>query len=83
MTTNEENALRIQVEKLQKQNLEMRKLSTIKGFYEEYFKALKTVKFNYEAFDLINEKYFHLFGQYRYSDFKSFKVMTNYYNKKQ
>lgn len=82
LTPTEENALRIQIAKLEKENAEMRQLSTTKGFYDEYFKKLKNAKTNTEAFNEINERYHFLFGRYRYSDFSSFKVMTNYYNKK-
>jgi hypothetical protein len=82
MTTQEENALRIHIEKLENQNQQMRKLSTRQGFYDEYFKALQTAKTNREAFNNINEKYYSLFNQYRYSDWDSFKKMVNYYNNK-
>lgn len=82
MNPAEENALRILIAKLEKENLEMRKLSTRKGFYNEYFNQLKLAKTNIEAFNFVNEKYHQLFGQYRYSDWNSFKKMTNYYNNK-
>jgi hypothetical protein len=82
MTTPEENALRIHIEKLEKQVAEMQKLSTRKGFYDQYFKELKTAKSNTEAFNNVNERYHALFGTYRYSDWNSFKKMTNYYNNK-
>jgi len=82
MNPAEENALRIHIEKLEKQVAEMQKLSTRKGFYDEYFKELKTAKSNVEAFNNVNERYHSLFGNYRYSDCNSFKVMSNYYNNK-
>jgi len=82
MNQAEENALRIYIAKLEKENLEMRELSTTKGFYDEYFKKLKTAKTNNEAFNEVNERYHHLFGKYRYSDHASFKRTTNYYNNK-
>jgi len=80
MTPAEENVLRIRIEKLEKENAEMKKLSSIEGFYDEYFKGLKEVKFNHESFNKVNEKYFGLFGKYRYADYDSFKRMSNYYN---
>lgn len=80
MNPAEANAMRILIAKLEKENLEMRKLSTRKGFYNEYFIALKTAKTNIEAFNTVNENYHKLFGHYRYSDWNSFKKMTNYYN---
>ena len=76
----EENALRIYIEKLEKQNEQMRQLSTRKGFYAAYFVELRTAASNKEAFDNVNEKHHELFGSYRYSDFNTFKRMTNYYN---
>lgn len=65
--------LRIYINTLEKETEIMQKLATAKGFYDEYFKALKNVKYNYEAFNLINERYFNVFGQYRYSDYSSFE----------
>jgi len=78
----EENALRIYITKIEKENEKLRLLSTQSGFYAEYFKQLKTAKSNKEAFDIVNNEYNELFGSYRYSDYNSFMVMTNYYNKK-
>lgn len=82
MNQAEENALRIRIEKLEKENAIIRKLSTVKGFYDEYFIKLRTAKSNTEAFNQVNEEYYSLFGHYRYSDWNSFKVMTNYYKNK-
>lgn len=79
----EENALRIYIEKIEKENELLRKFSTVKGFYDEYFAELPKAKSNKEAFDNVNERFFELFRYYRYSDWNSFKKMTNYYNKKQ
>jgi hypothetical protein len=80
--TPEENALRIYIEKLEKENSEMKILFTKNGFFKEYFKKLKTAKNNIEAFNEINERYHELFGKYRYSDYNTFKRMSNYYNNK-
>ncbi|MCG9792497.1 hypothetical protein [Flavobacterium algicola] len=82
MSPAEENAIRIRIAKLEQENAIMRKLSTRKGFYDAYFEKLKTAKTNTEAFNELNEEYHKLFGHYRYSDWNSFKVMTNYYNNK-
>jgi hypothetical protein len=78
----EENALRIYIKKIEKENEKMRVLSSQSGFYSEYFTALKTAKSNKAAFDAVNEEYHKLFGRYRYSDWNSFHRMTYYYNKK-
>lgn len=82
MNAHEENALRIHIEKLEKENAEMRRLSTRKGFYNAFFDKLKTATSNKEAFNEVNEQYHALFGKYRYSDFNTFKRMSNYYNNK-
>ena len=82
MTPEEQNALRIYITKLEKENEEMRKISTRKGFYNEYFNELKTAKTNKEAFNTVNERFYTLFGKYRYSDYATFKRMTNYYHNK-
>jgi len=78
----EENALRIYIEKIEKENELLRKFSTVKGFYDEYFAELPKVNSNKEAFDNVNEVYFSLYGKYKYSDFNSFKRVSNYYNNK-
>lgn len=78
----EENALIIRIQKLEKENAEMREISTINGFYKKYFNELKNATSNTEAFNIVNERYYNLFGRYRYSDWNSFKKMTNYYNNK-
>lgn len=82
MTTAEETALKIYIAKLEKENEEMRKIASRKGFYLEYYNQLKTAKTNKEAFDTINERYYELFGKHRYSDYATFKRMTNYYHNK-
>lgn len=76
MTQIEEKELEIYIAKLKKENTEMRKISTRKGFYNEYFNQLKNAKTNEEAFNTINKRFHTLFGKYRYSDFLTFKKMT-------
>lgn len=82
LTPAEENALRIHIAKLEKENQEMKKLSTLEGFYSEFFQKLKNAPSNKSAFDEVNEAYHKLFGKYRYSDFSTFKVIINRNNKK-
>lgn len=81
-TPAEKNALRIRIEQLEKENALMKKLSSIDGFYKEYFIELRTAKFNKTAFDNVNERYFNLFGEYRYADWNSFRRAMNYYHNK-
>jgi hypothetical protein len=79
MSPIEENALRIYIAKLEAENEIMRQLSTVSGFYQMYFEKLKTTN-NLTAFNEVNEIYYSLFNRYRYSDYNSFKKMTNYYH---
>ena len=65
-----------EIEKLQAQNKLMRQLATSTGFYEYYFKQLKYHRTNIECFNKVNEAYFEIFGEYRYSDYRSF-MTTN------
>lgn len=77
-----ENALRIEIEKLKEQTELMRQLSTVTGFIFYYFTKCKEHKTNNEAFNHVNDLYFDLFGEFRYSDFHSFKRVIIYHNKK-
>lgn len=78
----EENAFRVYIAKIEKEKELMRKLADKDGFYSEYYQKLRTAKSNKAAFEELNDLYFELFGKYRYSDWNSFKKMTNYYNNK-
>jgi hypothetical protein len=58
----------------------MRKLATKQGFFKYYFEQLKyqdKYKSNKEAFEAVNDLYFSLFGQYRYSSWQSFANQIN------
>lgn len=77
-----ENALQIEIERLKKQTELMRQLSTFDGFSFYYFKECKNQKTNKDAFNHVNDLYFELFGEYRYSDFHTFKRVLIYHNKK-
>lgn len=48
------------------------KAVTRQGFFELYFKELPKHRTNFECFNALNEKYFDLVGEYRYSSFQSF-----------
>ena len=58
-----------------------KRLGTTRGFVEYYFNVLGRFKTQKAAFDLCNELYFMLFGEYRYSDFRSFRKSQNKYVK--
>lgn len=70
------------LERLQQENKVMKQLARRQGFFDYYFAECKNHKTNHAAFDTVNELYFDLFGEYRYSDYNTFKVATNYYNNK-
>jgi len=76
MNQHEENALRIHIEKLEKENEAMKALATQKGFYDTYFKYLKNEKTNNDAFNKVNDEYNELFGSYRYSCYDTFRNAT-------
>lgn len=77
-----ENALQIEIEKLKKQNELMRQLSTVEGFSFYYYTNCKNHSTNKEAFNFVNDQYYELFGEYRYSDFHSFKRVLIYNSRK-
>lgn len=64
------------IELLEKENAIMRKLSTRKGFFAHYFSKLKTSESVVDAFNAVNKQYHSLFGQYRFTDYESFKQMV-------
>lgn len=61
-----------QLAELQAENKLMRQLATPNGFYEYYFSQLKHHNTNIECFNAVNDTYFDIFGEYRYSSYYSF-----------
>lgn len=61
------------IEILMRQNEMMKQLSTKSGFCDYYFQLLPKVKTTKKAFSKVNKMYFDLFGEYRYTNFESFK----------
>ncbi|SHI67550.1 hypothetical protein [Flavobacterium haoranii] len=62
---------------LKKERKEMRRISTNKGFYKEYFLLLPHHETQEETFNHVNNKYFQYFGELKYKDFQSFKTSNN------
>ena len=60
------------IKEQQEQMKIMRKLATSQGFYEYYFSQLPKHKTNTDCFDDVNDLYFTLFGEYKYSSYASF-----------
>ena len=44
------------------------------GYFSRYFLHLKTSRTTIEAFNTTNEEYFELFGDYKYSCIRSFRI---------
>lgn len=52
-----------------------------KGFFERYFLKLKTARTVNEAFHEVNQEFFMLFGEEKYSCIRSFRgSLKNYLN---
>lgn len=71
-----------QLEELQAQNKLMRQLASPLGFYEYFFKQLPNHRTQIECFNAVNELYFDIFGDYRYSNYNSFRYSLIYRKKK-
>lgn len=84
ITEQQQLANREQLRKLQEELNLARQIGTSRGFYETYFKALGTNigRTNFETFNEINQKYFDLFGEYKYSCWNSFRNASSKYLKK-
>ena len=83
MTPAEENALRLEVEKLRAENVMIAKLITVSGFFELYFDECKKDISRQDAFDAVNELHLKLLGKYKYSGYEYFKQVQNRYYKNQ
>lgn len=79
--TNLELAQQAQLEKLQAEVDLMRLIGTREGFYQYYFKQINKYKSREEAFEAINEMYFTLFQEYRYTNYNSFRRAINHHTK--
>ncbi|QGK72837.1 hypothetical protein [Flavobacterium sp. SLB02] len=82
MTAAEANILRIENEKLRVRIELMQKISTTPKFFVYYFSKLSEFGSNKDCFDFLNDQYFEFFGEYKYSDYASFRVQLTKYNKK-
>lgn len=65
--------LQKEIQILEAENERMKKLSTRIGFFEQFFLNLPFYECAIACFNFINDEYHSLFGQYRYSDYESFK----------
>jgi hypothetical protein len=83
MTPKEENALRLEIEKLRRENELMKQLGTRKGFFDHYFKELPLSDKNIDAFEKTNNLYFELFGRFMYPNHEAFRVALHRYYQNQ
>ena len=71
-----------QLEELQYENKLLKKLATTQGFFQYYFEQLPKHRTMPECFNAVNDKYFDLFGEYRFESYYSFRESLAYHRKK-
>lgn len=71
-----------QEEKYRQQVNLMRQLYSAAGFFKYYFEQLPKHPTQIEAFNYVNDLHLDLFGQYRYSDYDSFRQALGYHKRK-
>lgn len=79
-----ELANRVSLQKLQEENVLLKRLNTPDGFYLFWFENLGNFKghgTNKACFDYVNDLYFKLMDRYRYSDYGSFQNYITRRNK--
>ncbi len=84
LSTNDKSTYQQQLLEIQEENSLMRNLATRQGFFQYYFKELSEKKGTMhkhrtmvECFNYCNEKYYDLFGEYKYSNYNSFKQQVS------
>lgn len=82
MTPAEKNVHRIELQKLEEKIELMRLLVNREGFFKYYFKEIKNYPSREKAFNAVNELYYSLFGEFRYSDYQTFRQILSKNNKK-
>ncbi|MDH7444664.1 hypothetical protein [Aquimarina sp. 2201CG14-23] len=56
-----------------------RKHGINKGYFLRYFDQLKNCRTAFEAYNNVNDEYFDLFGEYKYSSIRSFRNSLKIY----
>lgn len=59
--------------RVREENQMMKTLGTNQGFFRYYFEQLKHHRTQIECFNMVNDRYFDFFGEYRYSCYNSFR----------
>ena len=65
------------LDKLQFENDLLRKLATKRGFINVYYSNLKNFDTNTECFDFVNDLHKKHFGEHKYMNYNSFRVLKN------
>lgn len=74
MNTNEQiTAMQLQLDQLEEKIKLMRQLRTFDGFYHFFFSQIDKHKNRSTCFHHCNEVFFELYGEYRYSDYGTFR----------
>jgi hypothetical protein len=71
----------LQIQELQANFNFLRACATQEGFFKLYFNALPAHRTQVECFNHLNDRYFDLVGEYRYSGYETFKVLMGRYRK--
>lgn len=82
ITKQQELARQAELQRLREDLDFARTAGSSQGFFELYFKSLPDARTNKEAFEQLNEKYYEVFGEYKYQNLNSFKKVLSRYLKK-
>jgi hypothetical protein len=82
ITTHELNAIQQKLKSAEENYALARLLGTPEGFFQHYFKILPSSRTQIEAFNDVNDQYFEIFGDWRYSDYNSFRLCCKNYKSK-
>ena len=62
------------IEKLQDRQQRIKLLGSKNGFLEAFFRKLPNAETRNEAFNDLNEEYYEIFGEYRFTSYDSFRA---------
>lgn len=66
-----------QINELTQENEFLKSAATLEGFCRLYFGELPNHVTRVEAFNAVNDRYFDLIGDYRYSDYNTFQTIIS------
>lgn len=62
------------IERLQERQQRIKLLGSKNGFLEAFYRKLSTANTRNDAFNAVNEEYFEIFGEYRFTNYNSFRA---------